>query len=37
VPSENWFREPPRIQKMGGKLVKVEFANGKQGTNTGLA
>ncbi|MFM6003829.1 MAG: photosystem I reaction center subunit XII, partial [Sphaerospermopsis kisseleviana] len=25
------------IQKMGGKIVKVELATGKQGTNTGLA
>ncbi|MBK1986847.1 MAG: photosystem I reaction center subunit XII [Nostocales cyanobacterium] len=36
VPYENWFREQQRIQKMGGKIVKVELATGKQGTNTGL-
>ncbi|MEA5579614.1 phycobilisome linker polypeptide [Anabaena sp. UHCC 0451] len=36
VPYENWFREQQRIMKMGGKIVKVELATGKQGTNTGL-
>jgi len=36
VPYENWFREQQRIQKMGGKIVKVKLATGKQGTNTGL-
>lgn len=36
VPYENWFREQQRIQKAGGKIVKVELAIGKQGTNTGL-
>jgi phycobilisome core linker protein len=36
VPYENWFREQQRIQKAGGKIVKVELATGKQGTNTGL-
>ncbi|MEA5515504.1 phycobilisome linker polypeptide [Nodularia harveyana UHCC-0300] len=36
VPYENWFREQQRIQKMGGKIVKVELATGKQGTNAGL-
>ena len=36
VPYENWFREQQRIQKMGGKIVKVTLATGKQGTNTGL-
>ncbi|MCZ2202490.1 MAG: photosystem I reaction center subunit XII, partial [Cylindrospermopsis raciborskii PAMP2012] len=29
--------EQQRIQKMGGKIVKVELATGRQGTNTGLA
>ena len=37
VPYENWFSEQQRIQKAGGKIVKVELATGKQGTNTGLA
>lgn len=37
VPYENWFREQQRIQKMGGKIVKVELATGKPGSNTGLA
>ena len=37
VPYENWFREQQRIQKMGGKIVKVELATGKQGTNAGLS
>lgn len=36
VPFENWFREQQRIQKMGGKIVSVELATGKQYTNTGL-
>ncbi|AFZ22878.1 phycobilisome core linker protein [Cylindrospermum stagnale PCC 7417] len=36
VPYENWFREQQRIQKAGGKIVKVELAIGKQGTNAGL-
>jgi phycobilisome core linker protein len=37
VPYENWFREQQRIQKAGGKIVKVELATGKQGANTGLS
>jgi phycobilisome core linker protein len=37
VPYENWFSEQQRIQKMGGKIVKVELATGKRGTNTGLS
>jgi phycobilisome core linker protein len=37
VPYENWFREQQRIQKAGGKIIKVELATGKQGANTGLA
>lgn len=36
VPYENWFREQQRIQKMGGKIVKVELATGRPGANTGL-
>ncbi|MEM9540438.1 MAG: phycobilisome linker polypeptide [Cyanobacteria bacterium P01_E01_bin.42] len=36
VPYENWFREQQRIMKMGGKIIKVELATGKQGMNTGL-
>ena len=36
VPYDNWFSEQQRIQKMGGKIVKVELATGKQGLNTGL-
>ncbi|MEO3705339.1 phycobilisome linker polypeptide [Trichormus azollae] len=36
VAFENWFREQQRIMKMGGKIVKVELATGKQGINTGL-
>jgi len=36
VPYENWFREQQRIQKAGGKIIKVELATGKQGANTGL-
>lgn len=31
VPYENWFREQQRIQKAGGKIIKVELATGKQG------
>jgi phycobilisome core linker protein len=37
VPYDSWFREQQRIQKMGGKIVKVELATGKPGRNTGLA
>ncbi|BAZ30645.1 phycobilisome linker domain-containing protein ApcC [Cylindrospermum sp. NIES-4074] len=37
VPYENWFREQQRIQKAGGKIVKVELATGKQGASTGLS
>ncbi|MHC5595218.1 MAG: phycobilisome linker polypeptide [Nostoc sp.] len=37
VPYENWFREQQRIQKAGGKIIKVELATGKQGTNAGLS
>jgi phycobilisome core linker protein len=36
VAFENWFCEQQRIMKMGGKIVKVELATGKQGINTGL-
>jgi phycobilisome core linker protein len=36
VPFENWFREQQRIMKAGGKIIKVQLATGKQGTNTGL-
>ncbi|MEH2023943.1 phycobilisome linker polypeptide [Nostoc sp.] len=36
VPYENWFREQQRIQKAGGKIIKVQLVTGKQGTNTGL-
>lgn len=36
VPYDNWFREQQRIMKMGGKIIKVELATGKQGANTGL-
>ncbi|MBE9077472.1 phycobilisome linker polypeptide [Romeria aff. gracilis LEGE 07310] len=37
VPYDNWFSEQQRIQKMGGTIVKVELATGKQGANAGLA
>jgi len=37
VPYDNWFREQQRIMKMGGKIVKVELATGRPGTNAGLA
>jgi phycobilisome core linker protein len=36
VAYDNWFNEQQRIQKMGGKIVKVELATGKAGTNTGI-
>ncbi|MGF1479284.1 MAG: phycobilisome linker polypeptide [Cyanophyceae cyanobacterium] len=36
VPYDNWFQEQQRIMKMGGKILKVELATGKQGMNTGL-
>lgn len=37
VSHDNWFNEQQRIQKMGGKILKVERSNFKQGTNTGLS
>ena len=37
VPYGNWFREQQRIQKMGGKIVKVELATGKPGADVGLS
>ncbi|MBC6431103.1 photosystem I reaction center subunit XII [Nostoc sp. HG1] len=37
VPYENWFSEQQRIQKAGGKIIKVELATGKQGANSGLS
>jgi phycobilisome core linker protein len=37
VPYDNWFREQQRIQKMGGKIMKVELFSGKPGANTGIA
>ena len=36
VAYDNWFAEQQRIMKMGGRIIKVELATGKQGTNTGL-
>ena len=36
VPFDNWFREQQRIMKMGGKILKVKLAVGKQGVNTGI-
>ncbi len=36
VPYDSWFREQQRIMKMGGKIVSVKLATGKQGVNTGL-
>jgi phycobilisome core linker protein len=36
VSYDNWFAEQQRIMKMGGRIVKVELATGKSGTNTGL-
>ena len=36
VAFNNWFREQQRIMKMGGKILKVELATGRQNINTGL-
>lgn len=36
VPYGAWFKEQQRIQKMGGKIIKVELATGQRSTNTGL-
>lgn len=36
VSFDNWFAEQQRIMKMGGKIVRVELATGRAGTNTGL-
>lgn len=37
VPFGNWFKEQQRIMKMGGKIIKVELATGRAGTNAGLS
>ncbi len=36
VPYDAWFKEQQRIQKQGGKIIKVELATGRPNTNTGL-
>ena len=36
VPYDNWFSEQQRMQKMGGKIIKVELVTGKQSLSTGL-
>ncbi|AGY57591.1 phycobilisome linker polypeptide [Gloeobacter kilaueensis] len=36
VPYENWFGEQQRIQKAGGKVLKVELFTGSQGANVGV-
>ena len=34
---DNWFKEQQRIQKAGGKILKVELATGSKGMNVGLS
>ncbi len=36
VPYENWFQEQQRIQKSGGRILKVELVAGKPGIDVGL-
>ncbi|MEN9205083.1 MAG: phycobilisome linker polypeptide [Thermostichales cyanobacterium BF4_bins_65] len=36
VAYDNWFKEQQRIQKSGGKIVKVELVTGKPGMDVGL-
>ncbi|NJK61319.1 MAG: photosystem I reaction center subunit XII [Synechococcaceae cyanobacterium SM2_3_1] len=36
VPYENWFMEQQRIQKSGGRILRVELATGKPGLDVGL-
>ncbi|MEO0855083.1 MAG: phycobilisome linker polypeptide [Cyanobacteria bacterium J06648_11] len=36
VAYDNWFKEQQRIQKSGGKIIKVELATGTPGTDVGL-
>ncbi len=36
VPYENWFKEQQRIQKAGGRIVKVELATGRTNTSLGV-
>jgi phycobilisome core linker protein len=36
VPYDNWFREQQRIQKSGGRILKVELVAGKPGIDVGL-
>ena len=37
VPYDSWFREQQRIQKAGGKILKVELVTGRRGMNVGLS
>lgn len=37
VSYNNWFKEQQRIQKAGGKIIKVELATGIKGMNVGLS
>ncbi|MCY4359715.1 MAG: photosystem I reaction center subunit XII, partial [Cyanobacteria bacterium MAG APA_bin_95] len=36
VPYDSWFAEQQRIQKQGGKILKVELCAGRQQDNVGL-
>lgn len=36
VPYDSWFAEQQRIQKQGGKILKVELCAGRQHDNVGL-
>ncbi len=36
VPYENWFKEQQRIQKAGGRIVKVELATGRTNASIGV-
>jgi phycobilisome core linker protein len=37
VAYDNWFKEQQRIQKLGGRIIKVELATGRPGVNTGIS
>ncbi|WP_038025971.1 phycobilisome linker polypeptide [Synechococcus sp. PCC 7336] len=34
---DNWFAEQQRIQKAGGKILKVELTTGSKGVNVGIS
>ncbi|MGK7913847.1 MAG: phycobilisome linker polypeptide [Synechococcus sp.] len=37
VEYNSWFKEQQRIQKAGGKILKVELVTGTRGVNVGIS